>query len=148
MFSFSFWTILRIIYSLIFTIACGYVSNFIQAIADKKKCPLSEGWRITNGKLISSILMIIGAINIFIPVSKFLSTLPIIGSSYVLLFVLAVFLLLFIINRLSINIADREDNRCKITGYGYNTVIDFFNERTIMECIYLTIIISIIFFYL
>jgi hypothetical protein len=148
MFSFSIWTVLRIIYSLIFTISSGYLSNFIQAIESKKKCPLSEGWRITNGKIITSLLMIIGAINIFIPASKFLSTLPIIGSSYVLLFVLAVFILLFIINRLSINISERDDNKCKITGYGYNAVIEFFNERSIIECIYITIIISIIFFYL
>lgn len=90
--------------------------------------------------------MIIGAINIFIPASKFLSTLPIIGSSYVLLFVLAVFILLFIINRLSINITEREDNSCKLKGY--KTLIQFFNNRNILECIYITIIISIIFFYL
>jgi hypothetical protein len=145
---FTIWTILRIIYSLIFTITSGYISNFLQALENKKKCPLSEGWRINNGKLISSLLMIIGAINVFIPVSKFLSTLPIIGTTYVLLFVLAVFLLLFIINRLSINISERDDNKCKISGYGYNTLINFFNERSIMECIYITIIISIIFFYL
>jgi len=148
MFSFSVWTILRVIYSLLFTIACGYISNFIQAIESKKKCPLSEGWRITNGKIISSLLMIIGAINIFIPVSKFLSTLPIIGSSYVLLFVLAVFILLFIMNRLSINIAERDDSKCKVSGYGYDAMIDFFDERSIMECIYITIAISVMFFYL
>lgn len=148
MFSFSIWTILRVIYSLLFTIACGYISNFIQAIESKKKCPLAEGWRITNGKIISSLLMIVGAINIFIPASKFLSTLPIIGSSYVLLFVLAVFILLFIMNRLSINIAERDDSKCKINGYGYDAIIDFFDERSIMECIYITIAVSVMFFYL
>jgi uncharacterized membrane protein len=148
MFSFSIWTILRVIYSLLFTIACGYISNFIQAIESKKKCPLAEGWRITNGKIISSLLMIVGAINIFIPASKFLSTLPIIGSSYVLLFVLAVFILLFIMNRLSINITERDDSKCKISGYGYDAVIDFFDERSIMECTYITIAVSVMFFYL
>ena len=145
---FSFWTILRIIYSLCFAIACGYCSNFIQAIEAKKKCPLAEGWRITNGKILSSLLMIIAVINIFIPASKFLSTLPIIGSSYVLLFVLAVFVLLFIINRLSINLAERNDNKCTITGYGYDAVIDFFSQRSIMECIYITVAVSVVFFYL
>lgn len=147
MFSFSFWTIIRVIYSLLFTIACGYISNFIQAIESKKKCPLAEGWRITNGKIIISLLMIIGAINIFIPASKFLSTLPIIGSSYVLLFVIAVFMLLFIMNRLSINISERDDSKCSISGYGYDAVIDFFDARSIMECIYITIAVSIMFFY-
>lgn len=146
MFFFSIWTIFRIIYSLAFTISCSYISNFISKIEEKKNCPLSEGWRITNGKMLSSLLMIVGAINIFIPANKFLSTLPIIGSSYVLLFVFAVFMLLFIINRLSVNISEREDSKCNIKGY--NMIINFFNNRTVMECIYLTIIISMIFFYL
>lgn len=146
MFSFSIWTVARVIYSLAFTIGCSYISNFISKIEEKKKCPLSEGWRITNGKMLSSLLMIVSAINIFIPVSKFLSTLPIIGSSYVLLFVLAVFMLLFIINRLSVNISERDDSYCNIKGYDF--IIDFFSDRTIMECIYITVIISMIFFYL
>ena len=97
-------TVLRIIYSLLFVVCCSYVSTFIQDIEKKQNCSLSNGWRITNGKLLSSLLMIIAGINICMPASKFLSTIPIIGSSYILLFVLAVFLLLFIITRLSINI--------------------------------------------
>jgi hypothetical protein len=146
MFSFSIWTLARVIYSLAFTISCSYISNFISKIEEQKKCPLSEGWRITNGKMLSSLLMIVSAINIFIPASKFLATLPIIGSSYVLLFVLGVFMLLYIINRLSNNISEREDSKCNIKGYDF--IINFFSEKTVMECIYITVIISMIFFYL
>jgi len=146
MFNFSIWTILRIIYSLIFTVSCSYISNFIQAIESKKSCPLSEGWRITNGLLLSSILMLIGGINIFVPASKLLSSIPIIGSSYVLIFVLAVFILLFIINRLSINIKEKNNSKCNIKGY--DTILDFFNNRSTLECIYITVVISILFFYL
>jgi hypothetical protein len=146
MFSFSIWIVARVIYSLAFTIACSYISNFITKIEEKKKCPLSEGWRITNGKMLSSLLMIIAAINIFIPASKFLSTLPIIGSSYVLLFVLAVFILLFIVTRISVNISERDDSKCSIKGYDF--IIDFFSNKTILECIFITIVISMIFFYL
>ena len=146
MFNFSIWTILRIIYSLIFAFACSYISNFIQAIEHKKACPLSEGWRITNGLLLSSVLMIIGSINIFFPASKLLASIPIIGSSYVLIFVLSVFMLLFIINRLSINIKEKNNSKCNIKDY--DTIINFFNNRSTLECIYITIIISILFFYL
>ena len=146
MFNLSFWSILRIVYSLLFAISCRYIYNFIQTIENTVKCPLSEGWRINNGKLLSSILMVISVINIFMPASKFLSTLPIIGSSYILLFVLALFLLLFIINRLSINILDRKDNKCKLKGF--DIILNYFSESTTLECIYITIIISTIFFYL
>ena len=146
MFNFSIWTILRIIYSLIFAFACSYISNFIQAIEHKKACPLSEGWRITNGLLLSSVLMIIGSINIFFPASKLLASIPIIGSSYVLIFVLSVFMLLFIINRLSINIKEKNNSKCNIKDY--DTIVNFFNNRSTLECIYITIVISILFFYL
>ena len=112
----------------------------------KKKCSLSEGWRITNGKLIGSLLMFVGLINIFVPASKFLSTLPIIGSSYVLIFVLALFGEFFIINRLAINISESDNSKCKLKGY--DMIIDFFSNKTFMECIYFTIGVSIIFFYL
>jgi len=143
---FSFWSILRIIYSLLFTIVCIYFTQFINAIEEKKKCPISKGWRITNGKIISSLLMIVGLINIFIPASKFLSTLPIIGSSYVLLFVLSVFGELFIINRLSINIVESDNTSCNIKGY--DMIINFFSEKTFADCVYITIFVSVIFFYL
>ena len=120
---FSFFTILRIIYSLVFALMCMYFTQFINAIEKKKKCSLSEGWRITNGKLIGSLLMIVGIVNIFVPANKFLSTLPIIGSSYILLFALALFGELFIINRLSKNIDESDNSKCKLKGF--NTLIDF-----------------------
>jgi len=143
---FSFWSILRVIYSLIFTLICLYFTQFVSAIEEHKKCPLSKGWRITNGKVIGSLLMIVGVVNIFVPASKFLSTLPIIGSSYVLLFVLALFGELFIINRLAINVDESENSKCNIKGY--DLLINFFSDKTFTDCIYYTVIISIIFFYL
>ena len=143
---FSFWTILRIIFSILFTLINIYFSQFINAIEEKKKCPLSKGWRITNGKLFSALLMIIGLVNIFIPASKFLSTIPIVGSSYVLLFVGVLFINLFIINRLVLNMSEPENKKCKIKNF--NMLIKFFNNITTTECIYYTIIISVIFFYL
>ena len=145
MFEFSFWSILRIIYSLIFTIGFAYLGNYIKAI-ESRECSLSKGWRITNGKILSSILMIIGAVNVFCPASKFLSTLPIIGSSYVLLFVLAVFLELFIVNRLAINLDEGEDSKCALGGY--QGLTDFLTRQSISECIYYTIGLSVVFFYL
>lgn len=143
---FSIWSILRILYSLIFTLVFIYFNQFIITIEEKKKCPLSEGWRITNGKILGSLLSIVGLVNVFVPASKFLSTLPIIGSSYVLLFVLGLFGELFIINRLAINIDESENSKCTIKGY--DMLINYFSNTTFVQCIYYTIIISMLFFYL
>ena len=143
---FSFWTILRIIYSLLFTAINIYITQFIKGIEDKKNCELSTGWRITNGKVISSLLMIVGLINIFVPASKFLSTLPIIGSSYVFIFVIALLGELFIVNRLSINIDEDETAKCKPKGF--DMIIDYFSSKTFFECVIMTVVMSILFFYL
>jgi len=53
---------------------------------------------------------------------------------------------LFIIYRLSKNIDESDDSRCNIKGY--DMIINFFSTKTMMDCIYFTIIATIIFFYL
>jgi hypothetical protein len=146
MFDFSIWTIFRVLYSLAFCVGFAYLGNYIKAIEANDTCPLATGWRITNGKMLTSLMMIIGAVNVFCPASKFLSTLPIVGSSYVLLFVIGVFMVLFIINRLAVNLEEREDSKCMIKGYGWIT--EFFASKGVAECIYYTLGISMLFFYL
>jgi hypothetical protein len=140
----EFWTILRILFSLLFTVCSLYVTQFIKAV-EEKKCPLSEGLYVSNGKLCSSLLMIIGAINIFVPINKFVANIPVIGSSYVLLFILLLFLTLFIVKRIVVNLAESENKKCNVKHY--KSFMIFINERSMMELIYLTLILSILFFY-
>jgi hypothetical protein len=142
---FEWWTILRIVFSLIFTFICLYITKFINAI-EAKKCPLSKSLYISNGKLCSSLLMLIGAINIFMPINKFVANIPVIGSSYVLLFILILFIKLFILKRIVSNLSESENKKCNVKTY--KSLIYFINERSIQEMIYFTLIISIIFFYI
>jgi len=146
MFDCSIWTILRVIYSLILTIAFNYSIKYLKSIKENENCPLSDNWKTNNGLLAASLLLVITAINIFIPVSNFLSKLPIIGSSYVLLFVMILFLLTFSLNRLAININEREDSKCNMKAF--NSFTDFWENRTFLEDVYITIGISMIFLYL
>jgi hypothetical protein len=58
---------------------------------------------------------------------------------------------LFIVNRLAINITedkhyDDENNICY--NDKYSIIINWFSNRSILECLYLTILLSMIFFYL
>ena len=143
---FSFWTILRILYSLIFASTHGYILKFTKDIEAKKDCPLKDSWKVSNGKLLSSLLIVIAGINVFIPASKFLSTLPIIGSSYVLLFCLGLFGELFIIHRLAMDLTSEYKKQCKPKGYSF--LIEFFENKGIMECGIYTMVLAMIFFYL
>jgi len=145
---FELFTILRILFSIIFTLICLYFTQFITFIGDTK-CPLSKSLYISNGKLLSSLLMVIGAINIFMPINKYLSNIPILGSSYILLFILALFVTFFILKRIVSNLDEAENTKCKNKTYKtYKSLANFIDDRSITECIYFTLIISILFFYL
>ena len=139
------WTILRIIFSLIITMCSMYITQYITAIGDRK-CELAKSLYISNGKLLSSLLMVISVVNIFMPVNKFLSNIPIIGSSYVFLFILLLYMLLFILKRIVNNLDEPENKKCNIKDY--KSVSKFISDISYVQCIYITIIISVVFFYL
>lgn len=139
------WTILRIIFSLIITLIAIYITQFVSAISEKS-CEFAKSLYVSNGKLLSSLLTVVAVINIFMPINKFLSTIPILGSSYVLLFILMLFSLLFILKRIVSNINDPENKKCRVKNY--KSLIEFIDARSISEIIFYTFIVSIIFFYL
>jgi hypothetical protein len=139
------WTILRIIFSLIITMCSMYITQYITAIGDRK-CELAKSLYISNGKLLSSLLMVISVVNIFMPVNKFLSNIPIIGSSYVFLFILLLYMLLFILKRIVNNLDEPENKKCNIKDY--KSVSKIISDISYVQCIYITIIISVVFFYL
>ena len=142
---FEYLTLLRIILSLLIGFIFLYITQFITKV-EKSKCPLSNSLYISNGKLLSSLLMLFGFINAFIPINKIIYNIPVIGSSYVLLFVGVLFGILFIIKKIVDNLNEPENKKCKKKEYKF--LIDFINNRSINECFLFTIIISIVFFYL
>jgi len=142
---FEYLTLLRIVFSLSFGFIFLYITRFITKV-EKSKCPLSNSLYISNGKLLSSLLMLFGFINTFIPINKIIYNIPVIGSSYVLIFVSILFGILFIIKRIANNLNEDENKKCKKKEYKY--LIDFVNNRSINECFIFTIITSIVFFYL
>ena len=142
---FEYLTLLRIVFSLSFGFIFLYVTQFITKV-EKSKCPLSNSLYISNGKLLSSLMMLFGFINTFIPINKIIYNIPVIGSSYVLIFVGILFGILFIIKRIADNLNVDENKKCKKKEYKY--LIDFINNRSINECFIFTIITSIVFFYL
>jgi len=142
---FEYLTLLRIVFSLSFGFIFLYITQFITKV-EKSKCPLSNSLYISNGKLLSSLMMLFGFINTFIPINKIIYNIPVIGSSYVLIFVSILFGILFIMKRIANNLNENENKKCKKKEYKY--LIDFINNRSINECFIFTIITSIVFFYL
>ena len=142
---FEFFTIIRILFSILFSLTYLYVSQFITEIG-KKKCPFASSLYISNGKLISGLLIIIGIINIILPINKFIYTIPVIGTSYVFIIMMLIFIIFFIMKRIVSNLQEAENKKCRTKNY--KVLQHFIENRSIPECIYITVVMSIIFFYL
>lgn len=142
---FEFIIIARILFSILFSLTYLYVSQFINEIG-KKKCPLSSSLYISNGKLISGLLIIIGLINIILPINKFIYTIPVIGTSYVFIIMLLILIMFFFMKRIVSNLQEDENKKCRTKNY--KILQQFIENRSIPECIYITVAMSIIFFYL
>lgn len=143
---FSVFTILRIIFNGIFAFCSLQASRAVLHIEKQKKCPCSKGWKISTTKPLSSLFFVISIINIFISANNILSQIPLVGSSYALLFLLCLFMELLALSRLAKCLQDEENNNCDIKGY--EPLFKFFQQLTIIECSYISIILTIIFFYL
>ena len=142
----SILTIIRIIFNVIFAFSNLHLSNFISHIEKQKDCPCSQGWKISTGKPLTSLLFLIGLANIFFPVNNFVSQIPFIGSSYALIVLIFIFFDLFIVVRISKCLQDEENENCNTTGY--TKLYKILSKLNTSECIYISIILSIIFFYL
>jgi len=140
---------MRIVIHSILTLIFLFANGFINRIAknDPETCPSARGWRIVNGKFISSILFFASLVNIFIPVNTFINSIPIIGSSGILLHILLTLILAYIINSLCRQLNEPENAGCKhIDGFKY--VQGIIAKTPLTYVLITSICISIISFYI
>jgi hypothetical protein len=143
---FSIFTIIRIIFNGIFAFSSLQASRAVTHIEKQTDCPCSKGWKISTAKPLSSLFFVISIINIFVSANNILSQIPLIGSSYALIFLLCLFMELFTMSRLAKCLQDEENSDCDIKGH--EPLFKFFQQRSITECAYISIVLTIIFFYL
>ena len=137
--------IVHSILSLIFLIANAFINKL--AKNDPDICPCASGWRIVNGKFISSVLFIVSVINIFIPVNTFINNIPLIGSGGIILHIFFNLILFYIINSLCRQLNEPENAKCKyIEGFKYMQYI--IANIPLSYILISAITISIISFYL
>lgn len=140
---------IRIVVHSILTLIFLFINAFINRIAknDSELCPCASGWRIVNGKFISSILFFVSLVNIFLPVNTFINSIPIIGSGGILLHILLSLILAYILNSLCRQLNEPENSECKyIEGFKY--IQQLIANISITYILISSVIISIISFYL
>ena len=119
---FEFITIARILFSLLFSLIFLYVFQFITEVG-KKKCPLASSLYISNGKLFGGILIMIGLINIILPINKFIYNIPVIGTSYVFIIMLLIFVMFFVLKRIISNLQEDENKKCRTKSDGGDSYV-------------------------
>lgn len=136
----------RIIISICLIIFSILVNYFLNTLKKQKDCPCNKGWRITNGVIISNFFLLANLINLILPVNKVFSGIPLLGSIYMGIYGLLIFLLLYIISSISNELKTEKCKSCNLDSI--QILYSVFKDSEIKNCIYATIILVVISFWL
>jgi len=81
-------------------------------ILSQKKCPCASNWQTENVNTISTFGLIVGVVNIFIPITRSLYSIPIISTVFTALIVIILLMYVFGISRMA---RDLNEDKCRKT---------------------------------
>lgn len=142
----SYTKLARIVLSSLFVGFCLMTNHFFNTIKKINDCPCNKGWKISNGIILTNIFMIVNMFNLILPINKLLYSIPLIGSSYMFLYGLFLFLILYIVMSVVHELKKEECKSCRVDSI--NTIYNLFKDTTIQHCTYSTILLVIIGFWL
>jgi hypothetical protein len=140
---------LRFIVNILLILFCCSLNLYLNDVKKSKNCPLNKDWRLNNGITLLNLLFAITVINLFLPLHNFLYALPLIGSWYIFIFAIWIFIILYIVtyisNQIKENIEDTRYNKCVTpkTKVMYGT----FKNNTTITCIMISPIFTMLYFY-
>lgn len=140
---------LRIVLNIGFAVLNMIANRYINAIADNAKydCPVSTGWKITNGKLITSLLFIVACVNIFLPINNVVASIPLIGTGGILLFLMLLSIELYILKSVSKQLKSKEcsENNCDVSEF--KIIRNYMAKQSISNLLIISAFATVIFFY-
>lgn len=119
---------------------------FLNKLKKLPDCPCNKSWKIFNGIIISNALLLVSMINVIIPFNKAINSIPLIGSIYMLIYALLVYLLLFIIVSISNELKEIKCKSCKLDDI--KIIYDYFKDSNYKSCLYATGILVVLSFWL
>lgn len=137
--------IARIGISSMFVIFCLMTNHYLNTIKKLENCPCNKGWKITNGIILTNTFLLVNFVNLILPINKMIYSVPLIGSTYMFLYALILFVILFIIANVSAELKKEECKKCRVDSI--KTIYDLFKDLTIRNCLYATTILVIIGFW-
>jgi len=114
---------------------------FLNTLKKQPNCPCGEGWRIENGIIVSNLLILVSAANILISINKLFYKIPLIGTAYMGLYGLCIFMLLYILSSISHELDDGKCKECKIDNV--QLLYNYFKDVNYKTCAYASMLIVI-----
>jgi hypothetical protein len=135
----------KLIVNICLVLFCCVVNIFLSEIKKIEDCPIAKWQQVNNGIALINLLFVATLINCFIPIHNFLYHLPLIGSWYIFIFGIWIFIILYIITSLSNQIRENDYTQCvnDKTKLMYNT----FKTNTTITNVFCSILFTIIYFY-
>lgn len=128
------------------TIFSAMTNLFLNKLKDQPNCPCNGGWRIENGVLLANTLLIISILNIPMPFNRVLYTVPLLGTTYMVLFLLLIASLLYILISISNELKEEKCKSCKLNDI--KVLYNYFKDSNYKSCFYASGILVVIGFWL
>lgn len=125
-----------------------FVFNFVKSLQSQKDCLCNNDWKPENLKLVSQFGIVLGIINLVLPLNKTLYTIPIISSVVSILLLALVFMKLFTIARYSHTLNNNEQCKKTCNISGYETVTNLASKLSIMNILIISFGLTIMLLYL
>ncbi len=140
------WSYIRLGVNLLALLFQMWIYQYLISIENQPNCPCNSGWKLTQGKMISSLMFVICLANLFYPINNLVMNVPVIGSGAIAVFIFLMGLEFFVVNRISKQVISYKC-REKCTVEGHKTINGIFAEMTMLSSIFWAFILSIILFY-
>lgn len=116
---------LRVIFYVGFIAANYYIYAMVQNFKAQPNCGCANGWQPENLLLLSQLSMLLGAINLVLPLNRALYKIPLVSNIFSIGLLLVIFVELFTLTRFVRSLKNREDCQAPLCKPGdYQGLVD------------------------
>ena len=133
----------RIIINTAFFVCQILLYRFLATIEDQgDSCPCSSGWKLAQAKLFTNIMVLLNLVNIFVPLNRGLHNIPIVGGSISIIYLVMLGGELCLVYSICKELEKPVCRDCEIDGY--ERIVEFFQNQSMIACLGYAIVASII----
>lgn len=138
----------KFVFYIIFIIGNYVVYDFTNHIQNQDTCECRTGWKIENLKMISILSMIMGIVNLVLPLNQLVYNIPLISGFFSIGILTLLFVEIFSLVRLVRNLVNDEkcSDTCQVTGYEH--IIKTTYDLSLSVCVFIAFAIAIGLLYL